>query len=278
MKDEQIQHQFEGSGQENDKGPFYAFNFGAPILNLIDHKVGLEKVEPFTLAVVRDSQEFIDPGRAEGKGRVRVSKYQGMVIDKEAVIPILAVHNRNWLNEAYNQNGLHFIKAFDNLDEELVSPQAFLGLICPDRFTIDDVLDEELEEEVRAFGALAVYRDRCRSAHQLLRAAEGGKRYQPAQRKLYLAAVQEIEKAFHTYNRIFTRYLDEQDNKIRLQMNGGQGKAQYDDRDRYYQWLLAREGVDTALTRALAAPKSTGGFSSEDLAAAVSVGVATTIE
>jgi hypothetical protein len=166
---EKIIHSFDGGEQEDRKGPFYCFNFGAPIYNLVDHKVGIEKIEPFTLEVIKDSQEFVDPGRAEGKGRVRVSKFRGEVVDKEAVIPILAIHNRNWLNEAYGLNGLYFIAAFEGLAEDVVQKDLFQDLICPDRFTIEEILDDELLAEVEEFGALSVYRERLKTAQSTIR-------------------------------------------------------------------------------------------------------------
>jgi len=241
-------------GNEKESGPFYAYNCGQALYNLRSQQVNVDQIEPFQVVCIKTHKIWIDTASANGQGgRPRAVKINGEVVARQTPYQIEAVSSRNWLQEQYGASGLVFLKALGNAPEESLQLELLNEVIRPIDLLSLESFDETSEETLARIsreGALKLYREMAESALKEVRKRDFSTAHGPKAR-LYAQAITEMLVAMTSFSRFAHAYLDKEDTLIRKQINGGVGKSEYDNRDRFYQWLLGRRGVDDALTRAL---------------------------
>lgn len=247
--------------EANEPGPFYLFNPGMPLYNLHDVKAGIDRIESGELAYIKSFGDWMEYDQTNGRAkRKRSMKVGRAVLSVDGEIEIDAGAIRRTLMESYAKMGLTSIDVFNGLPHKQVAPQSFSALVRPVRlsplgFSPDTDEEEELrraaeiQQRVEQKGALYIYEEMASGARDFLMRPEASLELGRDRANLYRKAMPSVVDSMARFKKYAIDYLNKQDALIRKQQNGGWGKPAYDDRDRFYQWMLARKGVDDALTQ-----------------------------
>lgn len=256
-------------------GPFHFYSPGERIAVHDDH-FGFAFFEPGVIQPLEDQERWQIAVYIENPTKQRWTRdpFTGRDMDEERSYKIPASANRLKAIENYgpgihgfppgdSNHGLIEITAFSEKKARDLGVSAFDApfnrKICPVLFDFKHV-PENLQKRVGEAGGLEVRRGFALEAREFFKSDSFLMMANRELQSLYLRALEEILEGFEQYKYFAHAYLDSSDKAVQQ----GDRKG-YDDRDYRLMWLLKREAVDTALTRALAA--NSGGLNADQLSA-----------
>lgn len=256
-------------------GPFYFYSPGERIA-VHDDKFGFAHFEPGIIQAMEDQElwalaVYVDNPR---KQRWMRDPNTGRDVDEERSYKVPASANRlsaimkygpgmNGFPPGDSNHGLIEISAFSEKPSRSIGVGAFNApfnaRICPVLFDYKHV-PESLQKRVSEVGGLEVRREFVLEAREFFASESFLGIADRNLQSLYLRAISEILEGFEQYKYFANSYLNNAD---RLVQQGE--KKGYDEREDRLMWLLNRQGIDTALTRALSANTGNGGLSGDQL-------------
>jgi hypothetical protein len=257
-------------------GPFYFYSPGERIAVHDDH-LGFPFFDPGIIQPLTDQEMWALAVYIENPQKQRWTRdpFTGRDMDEERSYRIPASANRLSAILKYgpgvrgfppgeSNHGLVEITAFAERKPNELGISTFNApfnkRICPVLFDYKQV-PESLQKRVGEIGGLEVRRELVLDAREFFASDSFVRQANRELQSLYLRAIEEMLEGFEQYRYFATAYVDGSDKAIK---NGDRNR--YDDRDYRLMWLLHREPVDTALTRALTA-NSGGGLSADQLSA-----------
>jgi hypothetical protein len=249
-------------------GPFYFHSPGERIA-VHDDKFGFAHFEPGIIQPMEDQElwalaVYVDNPR---KQRWMRDPNTGRDVDEERSYKVPASANRmsaimkygpgmNGFPPGDSNHGLIEITAFAERAAKSIGVGAFNApfnkQICPVLFDYKHV-PEELQKRVGEVGGLEVRRGFVLEAREFFASESFVKDANRELQSLYLRAISEILEGFEQYKYFANSYLNNADRQVQQ----GEKKG-YDEREDRLMWLLNRQGIDTALTRALSASAGSG--------------------
>ncbi len=260
-------------------GPYYFFNPGLGI-HRIDQRDSVPHIYPCTFTSCIDAREWhLADSLMEGRMTVVATqrrKDPAGNIEEWASILKPASDIYESILETFGEWGVVEIEAFRNRAASELQLDILNSLIYPVTIEPSSILDEFLQKQVNEKGGLAVRQDFFSKGLAQVRAPEFGSQFGIELQKLYLLALEQSISSFHRARNYFMGQLTESDSQVSLGSNGNaDGKALYDEKDRYLQWLLARRPAAEMLTQIAGrdqqpiivnVPQQSSGITKEDLA------------
>lgn len=245
----------------SNPGPFYCMTVGTPCFVSYSTWVRIfeeqadgskrltEAIQPGVLYSVEADAILIDTEEANGKGNNNYKRSTGAGEEIVTDVPTNPGDNVRYLNQTHRESGLRFFPAFEGHDRRIVRPRLFSTLLRPTVLTPEyQEENPEVAKAVATEGALAVYEKMFKAGSERIKSAEFASQYSEELQRLYVAALPTVVECYRAVRTEATVYLNAADARVR---QGAAKGAHYDSTGAYYQYLLARTGVDEALTRAL---------------------------